>query len=145
MGAGHRRSVNNGTTWSNDTLLVNQNAQFSSLAVSGSVVHLVWEDNRAGNFEIYYKRNPTGNSGLDEFCGPNVQGFGVGIKSFPNPFTSFATVPGHSSDLFALYDVSGRKVGVYKGDRIASDLGPGVYFLREEGKNGKPVRVVKLK
>ena len=44
----------------------------------------------------------------------------------PNPFTSFASVPGHSSERFALYDISGRKVGVYRGDRIGEGLPAGV-------------------
>lgn len=48
----------------------------------------------------------------------------------PNPFTSFSSVPGYEVDRFSLYDVSGRKVGTYLGDRIGNDLGPGVYFLK---------------
>jgi len=63
----------------------------------------------------------------------------------PNPFTSFATVPGHPTDRFALYDVSGRKVGVYRGDRIGADVPPGVYFLRPIGQAYKPLRVVKIR
>jgi hypothetical protein len=73
---------------------------------------------------------------------------GSTIKRFnaiPNPFTSFTSVPGHSSERFALYDVSGRKVGVYKGDRIGADVPPGVYFLRPIGQAGKPLRVVKVR
>jgi subtilisin family serine protease len=66
------------------------------------------------------------------------------LLAIPNPFTSFTSVPGHSSDRFALYDISGRRVGVYKGDRIGEGLVPGVYFVRAEGK-GKPVRVVKVR
>ena len=31
------------------------------VASSGNVVHVVWYDNRDGNNEIYYKRNPAGN------------------------------------------------------------------------------------
>jgi hypothetical protein len=50
----------------------------------------------------------------------------------PNPFFSFASVPGHSSVRFSLYDISGRKVGVFKGDRIGEGLSPGVYFLRPD-------------
>jgi hypothetical protein len=63
----------------------------------------------------------------------------------PNPFISFATVPGHEAESFALYDVSGRKVGVYKGDRIGSGLSAGIYFLKPEGQGAKPLRIVKLR
>ena len=67
------------------------------------------------------------------------------LTVFPNPFTSFALVPGHSSERFALYDISGRKVGVFKGDRIGLALSAGVYFLKPEGLDTKPLRVVKLR
>jgi len=63
----------------------------------------------------------------------------------PNPFTSFASVPGREAEHFALYDVSGRKMGVFRGDRIGWGLSPGVYFLRPEGRVAKPLRVVKVR
>jgi hypothetical protein len=63
----------------------------------------------------------------------------------PNPFASFSSIPGHESERFALYDVSGRRVGVYKGDRIGEGLRAGVYFLRAESGEGKPVRIVKVR
>jgi hypothetical protein len=62
-----------------------------------------------------------------------------------NPFTSFTTLPGHFSERFALYDISGRRVGVYRGDRIGEGLRAGVYFLKPEGKGTKPLRIVKVK
>jgi photosystem II stability/assembly factor-like uncharacterized protein len=63
----------------------------------------------------------------------------------PNPFTSFASVPGHERDRFALYDISGRRVGTYKGDRIGEGLVAGVYFVKSEGKDAKPLQIVKLR
>jgi hypothetical protein len=70
---------------------------------------------------------------------------GKGLKATPNPFVSYATLPGHEADRFALYDISGRRVGVYKGDRIGEGLRAGVYFVRAESGKGKPVRVVKVR
>src|SRR6185295_2872765 len=35
-------------------------SQFPSVAVSGSVVNVIWQDSRDGNTEIYYKRSPDG-------------------------------------------------------------------------------------
>jgi hypothetical protein len=69
----------------------------------------------------------------------------VRIQIRPNPFVSFATVSGQEGKRFEMYDVLGRRVGVYKGDRIGADLGPGVYFVRRVGEEGAPVRVVKIK
>lgn len=70
---------------------------------------------------------------------------GQGIRVIPNPFVAFASVPGHEAKRFALYDVSGRKMGTYKGDRIGEGVAPGVYFLKGEDKAGKPIRLVKLR
>jgi hypothetical protein len=63
----------------------------------------------------------------------------------PNPFRSFASIPGHESERFALYDISGRRMGSYKGDRIGEGLRAGVYFLRPEGKDTRPLRIVKAR
>jgi len=63
----------------------------------------------------------------------------------PNPFISSATIPGHEKELFTLYDVSGRNIGVYKGDRIGAGLSAGIYFLKPESKDAKPLRLVKLR
>jgi len=56
----YKRSVDGGLTWGPDTQISN-NVFFSSnpsISVSGSVVHVVWEDNRDGitdqDYEIYY-------------------------------------------------------------------------------------------
>jgi hypothetical protein len=68
-----------------------------------------------------------------------------GLKATPNPFTSFATLPGHETERFALFDVSGRQVGAYRGDRIGWDLTPGVYFLKGFKGESAPVRIVKLR
>jgi hypothetical protein len=67
------------------------------------------------------------------------------LKATPNPFTSFAKVPGHEAERFSLYDVSGRKVGVFRGDRVGEGLAPGVYFLRSSDGNAKPLRIVKVR
>jgi hypothetical protein len=63
----------------------------------------------------------------------------------PNPFRSFAAVPGHESEQFVLYDLSGKRTGTYPGNRIGSDVSPGIYFLRPVGNNTKLLQVVKLR
>jgi hypothetical protein len=67
------------------------------------------------------------------------------LKATPNPFTSFATLPGHEGERFSLYDISGRKVGTFPGDRIGEGLAPGVYFLRSSDNKDKPLRIVKVR
>jgi len=83
-------------------------------------------------------------SGVEERSqGPRVKDQGVTVN--PNPFTFFAKVPGHSSDRFTLYDISGRLLGTYGGDRIGEGLAPGVYFLKAKGVSSPPIRVVKVR
>ena len=67
------------------------------------------------------------------------------LTAKPNPFTSFATLPGHEAERFSLYDVSGRQVGTYKGDRVGEGLSAGVYFLRSSDNKDKPLRIVKVR
>ena len=78
-------SMDGGLSWSSDTLLVNNSATMSekpSITLSGSAVHLIWQDKRDGpNGEIYYKRNPTGN-----LIGIKDLNFAKNdINVFPNP------------------------------------------------------------
>jgi hypothetical protein len=63
----------------------------------------------------------------------------------PNPFVSFSAIPGHERESFSLYDVSGRLVGSFKGDKIGVGLSAGIYFLKPEGNDSKPLRIVKLR
>ena len=63
----------------------------------------------------------------------------------PNPFSSYARIPGHERESFILYDVSGRKVGRYPGSRIGENLAPGVYFLNPIGRPTKLMRILKIR
>ena len=55
----YKRSSNGGSAWGTDTRLTSNSSYsgFSSVSVSGHVVHVVWLDQRDGNSEIYYKRS----------------------------------------------------------------------------------------
>ena len=144
----YKRSTDEGTTWEADLRLTSDPAGSStpSVAVSGIIVHVLWADLRPGNSEIFYKRNPTGNpSGIETGSEPGKEIKEPSLKVFPNPFTSFARIPGREQEDFALYDVSGRQVGIYKGSRIGEGLSPGVYFLRPESGDTKPLRIVKVR
>jgi hypothetical protein len=141
----YRESRDRGSVWQPEIRLTNDSARSISpfIAVQGTKIHVIWVDNRVGNYEIYYKRNLTGNGVGDKELRSSISSFPFTVR--PNPFFSFASVPGHSPERFALYDVSGRKVGVYKGDRIGLGLSAGVYFLKPQGQDSKPLRIVKLR
>jgi hypothetical protein len=63
----YKRSTNNGLNWTEDTRLTQDPAssEYAYVAATGSNVHVVWRDNRDGNFEIYYKRSLNGGSGWE--------------------------------------------------------------------------------
>jgi len=63
----------------------------------------------------------------------------------PNPFSSYARIPGHERESFVLFDVSGRKVGQFPGSRIGENLAPGVYFLNPIGRPTKLMRILKIR
>jgi len=53
----YKRSTDNGENWSSDVRLTN-NSSYSywpTIAVNGDNIHVVWHDDRNGNYEIYYK------------------------------------------------------------------------------------------
>jgi hypothetical protein len=62
----YKHSADSGLTWETDTRLTTNytsSSLFSSIAASGSDVHVVWDDNREGNYEIYYKGSKDGGLG----------------------------------------------------------------------------------
>jgi len=99
----------------------------------------------AGGYDVYLiKTDANGNVGVeDKAASSTVSRFPFSVR--PNPFLTSATVPGHSTERFALYDISGRRVGTYRGDRIGEGLAAGVYFLKAKGVSSPPIRVVKVR
>jgi hypothetical protein len=133
-----------GSTWAPDTGITSKHLRGVHYILSADWAIHVWAVGDSG--EILYKfilsvgeeeESRNGRGKLSEGGNPRTV--------HPNPFTSFASVQGHERDRFALYDVSGRRVGTYKGDRIGEGLRAGVYFVKAENGKAKPVRIVKLK
>jgi hypothetical protein len=58
----YKHSTDAGISWGTDTRLTNDPAfsGFPSMSVSGSSVHIVWREQRNGNYDIYYKRSTDG-------------------------------------------------------------------------------------
>src|SRR5262245_46453321 len=55
----YKRSLDGGLHWSGDLRLTGNGSAsiFPAVATAGPDVHVVWEDHRDGNGEIYYKRS----------------------------------------------------------------------------------------
>ena len=142
----YKHSLDNGTTWLDDVRLTNANANSwnPSIAVSNSILHVVWTDYRDGNTEIYYKRNPTGNvTGIEdtEFQIPTK--FSL-MQNYPNPFNSSSTIkysiPKSSQVTLKIFNTLGEEietlvneekpVGTYKVNWNAVNLPNGVYFYQ---------------
>ncbi|UCG31062.1 MAG: T9SS type A sorting domain-containing protein [candidate division WOR-3 bacterium] len=147
------RSTDDGSTWDADTGLTCDAAYsyYPFVAASGTCVHVIWQDQRDGNREIYYKRNPMGNTGITECIGAATNA--VQLTAMPNPFSKLTTVSfgiEHSAELIRLsiYDASGRLVKyfsiptsyisnsasvVWDGrDEYDRQLVDGVYFVKLE-------------
>jgi hypothetical protein len=133
------KTTNGGTNWasqisgtSNDLLSVH----FPADAQTGYAV---------GWTGTILKTTDGGGVGVEENAEGRGQRLEVRLTAKPNPFTSFATLPGHEAERFSLYDITGRKVEIFRGDRVGKGLAPGVYFLRQEGKDSEPLRIVKIR
>ncbi len=97
----------------------------------------------ANDFDVYLiKTDANGNAGVEEPTGKRQEAVSS-IRATPNPFASFARIPGHEAERFDLYDVSGKMAGTYRGDRIGEGLSPAVYFVKLEAEPGRSLRVVK--
>lgn len=155
----YKSSVNNGASWSPDTRLTNDGATsfYNSISASGLAVHVTWYDNRDGNWEVYYKHNPTGNVFIEE------QSSGVSEPNALSCATMFRdriiirfTMPPQNPLKLKLYDITGTLVFeenyvrpvsplILQGGKITG-LNRGVYFLNIASDIGKiaGVKLIKL-
>ena len=112
----YKRSTDNGTNWSADTRLTNASGDswYPSVASSGSGVHVVWQDFRDGNWEIYYKRDPNGNvTGIENTNSELPTAFKL-EQNYPNPFNP-SSIIGYRLSINSMvtlkvYDLIGREV-----------------------------------
>jgi hypothetical protein len=99
----YKRSTDRGLTWSDNVNLSNNGsiAYNPAIAVSGSYVHVVWYDNRDGNYEEYYKRSIDGgitwdpeirltnNTGISMHPSISASGLNVHLVWFDNSDGNF--------------------------------------------------------
>jgi hypothetical protein len=142
----YKRSTDAGISWGADTRLTTNisNSWNPSAAVSGTVVHVVWMDGRDGNFEIYFKRNPTGNTiGIKNISSVIPSSYSL-EQNYPNPFNNTSNLKFqivNTGDVkLVVYDIMGHEVQTLVNEQLApgkyetsfdgSQLTSGVYFYK---------------
>jgi hypothetical protein len=144
----YKRSTDAGINWEQDTRLTNDSANSVTpkVVLSGSIVHVVWSDTRDGNFEVYYKRNPTGNVNGITNTNSEIPGRFSLYQNYPNPFNPLTKIKfsipsvgnGRDRSVIKIYNSLGHEVqvlvneslqpGTYEVDWDASNFPSGVYF-----------------
>lgn len=142
----YKRSTDGGVSWGADTRLTNNTAESwsPSVSVSGSVVHVVWQDDRDGNWEIHYKNDPTGNPiGIININSEIPEQFYLS-QNYPNPFNPVTNIkfaiPKTGFVKLTIFELMGREIetlvneyldaGTYNADWNASGYSSGVYFYK---------------
>lgn len=141
-----KKSTNNGTAWGTEVQLTNTPSASTnaSIAASGSSMHVIFNDDRDGNSEIYYKRNLTGLGRPGEITETNslTPNMFYLSQNYPNPFNPSTTIkftlPNNGFAKLVVYDALGREVetlvneqlnsGTYEAVWLADKYSSGLYF-----------------
>jgi hypothetical protein len=132
-----KRSTDDGLNWGTDTRITG-NSAFSenpSVSVSGQTVHIVWDDNRDGNYEIYFNRSTDGgvnwsadtrltnNAGDSKYPSVSVSGSLVNVVWCDNTENNW--------EIYCKRDPAGNPVGI---TNTNSDI-PKVFSLSQNYPN----------
>ncbi len=144
----YKRSSNFGVTWGSDIRLTvsNANSLYPSIAASSSAVNVLWQDDREGNYEIYFKRDSTANFTGIEPVGTNIPQSYFLSQNYPNPFNPATVIkfgiPFSGGVKLKIFDISGKEIkefvnrhlqaGEYEVKWDASFFASGVFFCRIE-------------
>ena len=139
----YKLSEDAGMTWEEDTRLTNAfgESNYPFVATSDSVVHVLWNESRDGNEEIYYKRNPTGNLivGVENILAINSSQV---VSIYPNPASAILNIsfssPTDENITLRFMDMSGKTIKMYNLTAVEGmnqyeinldDLHKGLYFI----------------
>lgn len=138
--------TNYGAAWQSIVRLTDNSAvsKLPSIAVSGNTVHVVWIDERTGDGDVYYKRNPTGNTIGITNTGTGIPNKCELLQNYPNPFNPTTQFGFRIADFglvrLTVFDALGRDVdvlvnqqlqpGTYEVSWDASNYPSGVYYYR---------------
>ena len=133
----YTRSTDDGINWTPDTRITNNSTEsiFPSIAISDSVVNLLWQEGLNSNYSIYYNQNPIGNIITNVVCiSNNVPTEFVLDQNYPNPFNpntkirftipSVITSGAKQSIMVALkvYDVLGNEMATLVNEEKAAGI-----------------------
>jgi hypothetical protein len=156
----YKLSTNSGISWGQDTRLTNDTAisYMPFFSLSGSSVHVLWNENRNGNWEIYYKRNPTGNVGIKMIYSETPSEYKL-FQNYPNPFNPSTKIrfsikkSGFVS--LKVYNILGKEVAILVNEKLQTgeyevplsinqftnnQITSGVYFYKIEAGNFHDVK-----
>ncbi len=150
----YKSSPDQGMSWTPDTRLTNEaaNSWYPSIALAGQQVNVVWSDDRTGEWNIYFKRDPNGNPvGVEEETGRQGDREMEVVKVWPNPTRGELKVQRAKGKVefesLELIDIYGKRLelwnpgtigtpgtsgtpGTWNQELNISPLPPGIYFIR---------------
>lgn len=156
----YKRSVNNGASWGDSTRLTDgiPGIYGPSISLAGDNVNVLWTDTRNTNSQIYYKRNPTGNTiGIQNISTEIPPSYSLS-QNYPNPFNPSTSInfaiPKSSLVRISVFDMLGKEVevlvneqlsaGTYKTNWNAAKYSSGTYFYKIHAENFTETKLMLL-
>jgi hypothetical protein len=141
-GAGvfYLHSSDGGASWDPIDTLVSGTCSSPFIDYAGPILHVIWRDTRDGHGAIYYKRNLTGNVGVEESCKPQATSRKPAATILGGVLLLPASLFSPSSSLLS---ADGRKVlELHPGPNNVRHLSPGVYFVYSEPSPGIARKII---
>lgn len=84
------------------------------ILASDTNLHLIWNDGRDGNLEVYYKRNPHGNTIAVNNISSEIPEYFYLSQNYPNPFNPSTTIEysciKKSNVEIRIFDITGKQI-----------------------------------